>query len=488
MIFPSQIFLLIFLPLVLLGWYGLRGIRLRLALLTAASFIFYGWWDWRFTMLLLGTSWLDYWCARRIVAAQKVSPGEHLIGHSVARRWLLLSIGSNLAVLAFFKYAGFFAKSINELAAAAGAGNPVPILDIALPIGISFYTFQTMSYTIDVYRGRCRLAKDFLHFAAFVSLFPQLVAGPIVRYADLEDQFDDLPNKPFSYTMAADGIWLFVVGLVKKIWIADFFAPVAAAAFDSTGNVQFFTAWAGALAYSLQLYFDFSGYSDMARGLGKLLGFEFPINFNSPYQARSIAEFWNRWHITLSTWLRDYLYIPLGGSRGDILKTIRNLFIVMLLGGLWHGAAWTFVLWGVYHGLLLGLHAAWKHFDSRRLPAPIAIAGTLALVIFGWVLFRAHSAEQAFDLYAAMIGLRGMEPLTHYSQTLGLYLPALYGAFGGMHGLLFLLAAGALTLFSPNSQMIPRPRHPAIAAALSIIVVITITTLRTEAPFLYYQF
>ena len=488
MIFPSQIFLLVFLPLVLIGWYGLRGLRIRLVMLTAASFVFYGWWDWRFTILLLGTSLVDYLCAKRIVHTQRHATKRAARAESAARFWLIFSLVSNLGVLGFFKYAGFFAESLNAVTDAAGGGRPVPVMDIALPIGISFYTFQTMSYTIDVYRGRCKLAKDFLHFAAFVSLFPQLVAGPIVRYADLEEQFEELPGKKFSYTTAADGVWLLVIGLVKKVWIADYFAPVAAMAFDQSTDVQFFTAWAGATAFTLQLYFDFSGYSDMARGLGKMLGFEFPINFNSPYQARSIAEFWNRWHITLSTWLRDYLFIPLGGSRGGLLKTVRNLFIVMLLGGLWHGAAWTFVLWGIYHGVLLGLHAMWRHADARRLPALVAVPGTLLLVIVGWVLFRAHSVPQALDLYAAMAGLRGMEPLAHYSQTLGLYLPTLYGTFGGMHGLMFLIVATAWSILAPNSQSTARPKHPAFATVLSIIVVITITTLQTEAPFLYYQF
>lgn len=486
MIFPSHIFLILFMPLVLAGWYGLRPARLRLAVLTTASFIFYGWWDWRFTLLLLATSLVDFECARRMFKSRLDFPEGG--ANRTARRWLAVSVVSNLGVLAYFKYAGFFAQAVNDAARAIGAGAPLPILDIVLPIGISFYTFQTMSYSIDVYRGRCRPAKDFLHFVAYASLFPQLVAGPIVRYAELEDQFRRLDDGVVTVTGVADGIWLFVVGLVKKVWIADIFAPVAAAAFDAPAPVQLFTAWAGAAAYTLQLYFDFSGYSDMARGLGKMLGFDFPINFDSPYRSRSISEFWNRWHITLSHWLRDYLYIPLGGSRGGMVKTVRNLFLVMLLGGLWHGAAWTFVLWGMYHGLLLGMHAAWRSADARPLPAPVAVPGTLLLVIAGWVLFRAHSVSQALDLYAAMLGLRGMEPLTHYSQTLGMYLPALYGAFGGMHGVVFLLAAGAWTVLAPNSQTIFRPQHPAFAAVLSIIVVFTITTLRTEAPFLYYQF
>jgi len=484
MIFPSQIFLLLFLPLVLIGWYGLRTLRPRLAWLTAASYVFYGWWDWRFTILLLGTSFVDYYCAVRIGRARKQAKE----GSDVASRyWLTISLVSNLGVLAFFKYAGFFAGALNSMTEAVGGGRPLPVMDIALPIGISFYTFQTMSYTIDVYRGRCRPAKDFLHFSAFVSLFPQLVAGPIVRYADLEEQFENLPDKRFSYTAAADGIWLFVIGLVKKVWIADYFAPVAAMAFDQDG-AQFFVAWAGALAYTLQLYFDFSGYSDMACGLGKMLGFQFPINFNSPYQARSIADFWQRWHITLSSWLRDYLFIPLGGSRGGLLRTVRNLMIVMVLGGLWHGAAWTFVLWGIYHGVLLAIHAVWRKVDPRRLPALVAIPGTMLFVILGWVLFRAPTVGHAGEIYAAMAGMRGVEPLTHYSQTLGIYLPAIYGTFGGMHGILFIALALACAILAPNSQTCPRPRHVVSAVILSAIMVITITTMQTEAPFLYYQF
>lgn len=488
MIFPSQIFLLVFLPAVLLGWYALRATRARLALLSAASYLFYGWWDWRFTLLLLASSVVDYCCARRIARAREFAKQEMEATNHAGRGWLIVSIVSNLGVLAFFKYAGFFAESINAVTEAVGAGRTLPVLEIILPIGISFYTFQTMSYTIDVYRGRCGLAKDFLLFATFVSLFPQLVAGPIVRYAEMEQQFRELPHRRISYPRLADGLWLFVIGLVKKVWIADLFAPVAAGAFDSPRPVQFFTAWAGAIAYTLQLYFDFSGYSDMARGLGKLLGFELPINFNSPYKARNIAEFWNRWHITLSNWLRDYLYIPLGGSRGTIGKTVRNLFLVMFLGGLWHGAAWTFVLWGLYHGTLLGLYAAWKSIDGRRAPSLLAVPGTMFLVVIGWVLFRADSISAAGEYYAAMFGLRGWEPLSYYSATLGLNLPAVYGAFGGMHGVASLAAVTLLAFFAPNSQSLRRPDHPLAAVALALIVVVTITTLEAEAPFLYYQF
>lgn len=489
MIFPSHVFLIAFLPAVLVGWYLLRPVRFRLLFLASASYVFYAGWDYRFAALMFGSTLLDYYCGWKIHCTKtigKTDPPDHSARR--ARRWLALSVIANLSTLGFFKYFNFFATSLADLLSTVGLHASPATLDIVLPIGISFYTFQSMSYTIDVYRGNCRATSDVVRLFAYVSLFPQLVAGPIVRYTEMESQFDKLEGRPPVANFAADGVWLFTMGMVKKVWIADTLAPLVGLAFDRGSPVQLATAWVGAIAYAFQLYFDFSGYSDMARGLGLMLGFEFPINFNSPYKSANISEFWNRWHITLSNWLRDYLYIPLGGSRTTRLKTMRNLTITMFLGGLWHGAAWHYVAWGLFHGALLSAHALWKQATTLRLPRPICVGATFLMVVLGWVLFRSHSLGHAVTMYSAMIGLNGLEPLTYYSHTLGAHLPELYGRVGGMNGVVALLALVGCVFVLPNSQDAPKPRHPLFAAALPLVVIATMTTFVTESPFLYYQF
>ncbi|MFQ5489804.1 MAG: MBOAT family O-acyltransferase [Phycisphaerae bacterium] len=479
MIFPSYIFVLVFLPCVLAGWYGLRSVRLRLGFLTVCSYIFYGWWDYRFVVLMLATTLLDYFVGRAISLTDNVE---------ARRRYLALSVAGNLASLGFFKYFNFFSESLAELLGGLGLEANVPMLHVVLPIGISFYTFQSMSYSIDIYRGKCKPTGDLLSFLAYVSMFPQLVAGPIVRYDFVEGQLRNLGRQPASLDGISDGVWLFVVGLVKKIWIADALSPVVALAFDGGSAPAFYTAWAGTVCYTFQLYFDFSAYSDMARGLGGMLGFAFPVNFDSPYKAGNIAEFWRRWHITLSEWLRDYLFIPLGGSRGSMVKTLRNLGMVMFLGGLWHGAAWNFVAWGLLHGLLLIVYATWKRVGPVTLPRPVGVAVTFFCVMIGWAVFRADSLGGALEVLAGLAGLHGFEPLTYYSTTFGLNLPALYGTTGGAHGLAFLTLVALVAFLAPNSQQLPKPRHPAFGVACGLIVLCAVTTFMDEAPFLYFEF
>jgi alginate O-acetyltransferase complex protein AlgI len=479
MIFPSYIFVLIFLPAMLVAWYGLPGWRLRLFVLTAASYVFYGWWDWRFVALMFGTTAVDYYCGAGLGATDR--PG-------LRRLLMAASLVSNLGCLVFFKYYRFFADSVAAAFATAGLDLQPPVLDVILPLGISFYTFQSLGYVLDVYRRECKPARDFLTFAAYVSMYPQLVAGPIVRYRDIEEQMAQLPERTTNHREICDGIWFFLIGLIKKVWIADRLAPLVAFAFDATPDAGMFTCWAGALAYTFQLYFDFSGYSDMARGLGFMLGFKFPSNFNSPYKASTIADFWNRWHISLSTLLRDNLYIPLGGSRRGHARTLRNLFVTMFLGGLWHGAGWTFVVWGLYHGVLLAVHECWKRWRIARLPRLAAVSVTFVSVVVGWVFFRATSLERALDMLAAMSGLRGVEPLTAFSATLGVHMPAVYAQFGGMHGLAALLGIAALAFLAPNSDQLPKPRHPAWGAALACCLLVMLTSFAKELPFLYFTF
>ncbi len=478
MIFPSYIFFLLFLPAVLIGWYAIRAPRWRLAFLTAASYLFYGWWDYRFVVLMIATTVLDYICGRAIYLAN--NQGRR-------RFWLIASMVGNLGSLGFFKYFNFFTDSLTGLLTQLDVAAPLPVLNVVLPIGISFYTFQSMSYSIDIYRRKCKPTNDLLTFTAYVSMFPQLVAGPIVRYECMEEQLRTLkPTTPPE--RIADGVWLFVIGLVKKVWIADTLAPMAEYAFDSVGSPGLFTAWAGTFAYTFQLYFDFSAYSDMARGLGLMLGFDFPINFDSPYKSGDISEFWRRWHITLSQWLRDYLFIPLGGSKGKMLTTLRNLGVVMFLGGLWHGAAWTFVAWGIYHGLLLVGFACWARLSPVRLPRVAGVAATLLLVMVGWVIFRANSMGGAVEVLAGLVGMNGVEPLNYTSTTFGISLPSVYGMFGGAHGVVFLALVTSIALFAPNSQQLPRPKHPVCGAALACVMLIALTTFSTEAPFLYFEF
>lgn len=340
MVFASYAFLFCFLPATL-GLYYLVRKGEREAVLTLASYLFYGWWRPDFVLLMLSSTVIDYWAGRTIYASR--DSGQR-------RRFLILSICVNLGLLGYFKYWNFGIDSLNALLAQWDVGH-ISWPAIVLPVGISFYTFQSMSYSIDIYRGAARPVERFDHFACYVALFPQLVAGPIVRYNTLEKQ---LRSREHSWEKFSSGARLFQIGMAKKLIIADNLAPVADAAFAAT-DPGCAASWVGLLAYTFQIYYDFSGYSDMAIGLGRMFGFEFPVNFNSPYKSKSITEFWRRWHISLSTWLRDYLYIPLGGNKRGSIRTYVNLGLTMLLGGLWHGAAWTFVAWGAYQGGWLAL-------------------------------------------------------------------------------------------------------------------------------------
>ena len=364
MLFNSYEFIFLFLPLCLLLWWqpGWRAPQ-RLGFLVLASYLFYGWWDYRFVPLLLLSTLVDYRVGRYLSRAQNPS------GRILA---LMLSLAVNLGLLGFFKYSGFLASSLNAVVAGFSGAQPLPVWDIVLPVGISFYTFQTLSYTIDIYRGQARPADSFLQFAAYVSLFPQLIAGPIVRYGQLQAQLCSLARHP-DWQQMARGLFFFVAGLSQKLLLADLIAARVNPLLADYQSLRLCGSWFAMLGYSCQLYFDFAGYSNMAVGLGLMLGLELPQNFASPYQSRNIAEFWRRWHITLSTWLRDYLFIPLGGSRLGSWVTLRNLILVMFLGGLWHGAGWTFVLWGLYHGVLLTLHRCGR--DAVARPGTPAVGG-----------------------------------------------------------------------------------------------------------------
>jgi alginate O-acetyltransferase complex protein AlgI len=398
MLFNSWIFLPFI--LIVLSVYWSLGMRWQNRWLIVASYVFYGTWDYRFLLLLMGTTLIDYWVGIMLARTEQ---------SKARKRILTISIVANLGVLGFFKYFNFFASSMVTLLHAVGVNANVHLIEIVLPVGISFYTFQSMSYTIDVYRRHIPAVRRLEDFVLYVSFFPQLVAGPIERASEMVPQIQ--APRHFKREQWAQGLWLVLYGLFKKVVIADNLAVIVNSAFgpaaiggdDRTGALCLL----GVYAFAYQIYCDFSGYTDVARGIAKLLGFELMLNFNLPYLARNPSDFWRRWHISLSTWLRDYLYIPLGGSRGGgRWRTYRNLFLTMLLGGLWHGAAWTFVLWGAFHGVALIVHR-WLFLEDRtgavRRADPaqrsgvghaLAVVGMFHLTCLGWLLFRAGSLAQ----------------------------------------------------------------------------------------------
>jgi alginate O-acetyltransferase complex protein AlgI len=346
--------------------------------LCIASCLFYAAWDYRYLGLLLLISGIDF------VAAARIDQTELL---SRRRAWMVFSIVTNLGCLAYFKYTDFFIHSLNGIL--GNYGREIPLLHIFLPAGISFYTFKSMSYTIDVYRRELRPCRTLMEYAMFVSFFPDLIAGPIVRASVFLPQLDHAIGA--TRTRLQEGGSLFMVGLGKKLLIADQVGPIADAVFQNPGAWSCGMAWTGLIAYTLQIYCDFSGYSDMAIGTAQMLGYDLPENFRMPYLSGNVSEFWQRWHITLSQWLRDYLYIPLGGNRKGPSRTYVNLFLTMLLGGLWHGAGWNFVLWGVLHGAALSIHRGWNRLGFR-MPRLAGQFLTLLFVSLAWVPFRATDA------------------------------------------------------------------------------------------------
>ena len=402
MLFNSAEFLLVFLPIVLLVYYRLPH-RGQNAFLVIASCVFYASWDWRFLAPLLFTTSLDYWVARRIEAL--VQAGKPI---ETRRKYLIVSIVANMGLLGFFKYFNFFSQSAVQLAQALGLDIGLRTFEIVLPLAISFYTFQALSYTIDVYRGELHATKSFWDFFLAVLYFPHLVAGPIQRAANLLPQVTN--PRIIKREHVLEGLHLIAWGFFKKVFIADNLAPIVDAAFSHpspTGGITLL----GVYAFTFQIYCDFSGYTDIARGLAKIMGFEFVLNFRLPYFATNPSDFWRRWHISLSTWLRDYLYKPLGGNRGSALLTNRNLMLTMVLGGLWHGAAWNFVLWGLYHGVLLVGHRLLEPALARvgRLLSfspslwwTLRVMSMFLLTCYGWLLFRATSLDQVVSMTTSL--------------------------------------------------------------------------------------
>ncbi|MCB9674885.1 MAG: MBOAT family protein [Alphaproteobacteria bacterium] len=486
MVFSSPTFLFAFLP-VALALYLVAGRRLRSLVLTLVSYLFYGWANPAFVLLMLFSTAVDYALGRAMVwglprHADGGLPALDPEGPRTAgqRRALWASVATNLGLLAFFKYFDFGVENYRALADMTGLPglDPSLVLHVTLPLGISFYTFQSMSYSIDVYRGHARPIERFVDFAAYVSMFPQLVAGPIIRFSEVARQLGD---RTHTLAKTARGIAFFSLGMAKKVAIANPCAEIADAVFDAP-TTSMLDAWWGTLAYAFQIYFDFSGYSDMAIGLGLVLGFAFPRNFDAPYHSASITEFWRRWHISLSSWLRDYLYIPLGGNRKGERRTYVNLAAVMLFGGLWHGASWNFVIWGAIHGGMLGVERArGKASAYARLPHAIQVATTFALVCFAWVFFRAPTLTAAVEHLQTMAGM-GPGLSRNALVTAQIWQPWHVGAMA---------VAAAITWGSPwqtwdFAARLPAPRLVAVSAALVLSVLLLFT--QSYNPFIYFLF
>jgi alginate O-acetyltransferase complex protein AlgI len=396
-VFSSIEFLWFFMPVVLL-LYAVVPPRGRNPLLAAVSIVFYAWGARGIVFVFLASIIFNYLMGLLIGRLRTTGRGPQ------ARRVMWTAVVVNVAILFTWKYAVFATSQIDHLLGWFGARDAIPLPSILLPIGISFFTFHAISYVVDTTRGEAPPMRRLRDFAQYMAFFPQLIAGPIIRYHQIDEQIRHAPPRSQRLRDLADGFPRFALGLSKKVLIADQVGHIADAAFASTHALSTPAAWLGALAYTVQIYFDFSGYSDMAIGLGRMFGFRFPENFNRPYSSVSVTDFWRRWHMTLSRWFRDYVYIPLGGNRGSLSRTSANLLFVFLLTGIWHGAAWTFVLWGLYYGVLLVFErlTGVARWSDERLAAPRR-AVTMLLVIVGWVLFRARTLGDAARVYNAML-------------------------------------------------------------------------------------
>ena len=461
MLFTSYLFLFIFLP-AFLAIYYLIPFRWRSGWILLCSYIFYGWWRPDFA-LLLGAVSVGTYVLTLIMESAQWRAGRFAV--------LTLGVSLNLAALAYFKYFNFGVDSLNAVLVAAGS-TPFSYAHVVLPIGLSFYIFQAISYMVDVYRGDAPKTENMLDFAAFISFFPQLVAGPVLRYQPLADQFR---HREESWKIFSQGCLVFMAGFCGKVLVADPMAPLVEAAF-AIHNPSLIDAWLGTTAYTIQLFFDFAGYSTMAIGLGLMVGFVFPKNFDDPYTSASITEFWRRWHMSLSTWLRVYLYVPLGGNRLGRRRTYINLMLTMVLGGLWHGAGWTFLVWGAWHGGLLALERFWRErHPEPLLPRPIAVAWTLLMVMIGWVFFRAADLGAAFRILSGMAGLSGW----HISPELAWQVAP--------ESLVVMLFGAVLVFALPWLRRRSEGRFRVLLIPLFLWAVAMLSS-QAYTPFLYFQF
>ncbi|HZZ92503.1 MAG TPA: MBOAT family protein [Usitatibacter sp.] len=491
MLFNSYAFILAFLPVVVLGFYLLGRIDRRVAAgwLVLASFFFYGWWSAKYVPLLAGSAIVNF------VAGASIARDK-------SRRVLSLAVAANLLLLGFFKYADFFIDTANR-----ATGSDFPLLGIVLPIGISFYTFTQIAYLVDAYRGHAR-DYDFVHYLLFVSYFPHLIAGPLLHHAQVMPQFDDPRTYRPRLANINVGLVLFSVGLFKKVVLADEFATIASPIFDHAAagtTPALASAWIAALAYALQIYFDFSGYSDMALGISRLFNVRLPVNFFSPYRAPDAIHFWRRWHMTLSAFLRDYLYIPLGGNRQGKVRRYLNLMITMVLGGLWHGASWTFVAWGALHGAYLVVNHGWRALRERlglpALPFVVGITVTFTCVVVAWVPFRAADFATALRMLEGMAGVQGsgwaaaVPNLWPFLVRPTLAPELSQGAWLALGLAIVFLLPSIYTVIERRLEVheasVTLPRSAAwVALAAGVLFFVGLKTLSVGAPspFLYFQF
>jgi D-alanyl-lipoteichoic acid acyltransferase DltB (MBOAT superfamily) len=514
-LFNSALFVYVFLPLTFAGFFLAAKLNQSLAAgwLTAASIFFYGWWNPIYVPLLLGSVLFNY-AAARLLSVTKPQ----------FRHWILgIAIALDLALLVYFKYAHFFLRNLEQI-----TGSLVTVGEIVLPLGISFFTFTQIAFLVDTYRGGVREPR-LLHYTLFVTYFPHLIAGPILHHSEMMPQFARTQTYELSFRDVAVGLTIFCIGLFKKVILADNIAEFATPAFNAAAAghpVSLLEAWGGTLAYALQLYFDFSGYSDMAIGASRLFGIILPLNFNSPYKSASIIEFWRRWHMTLSRFLRDYLYFVLGGNRKGAGRRHINLLLTMTLGGLWHGAGWTYVAWGALHGCFLVINHAWRTFRgfvgwdvrSTGLTRATAVTLTFTTVLIGWVFFRAANLAAATNILSGMAGGHGVvlpagwrAAMPSSLANLAVATGATFGAtiFEGVSQMAWIAALLAIALFCPNTQELMRMYEPALdfaapsaayarilawrpsvrwALAIGVLVVAALASLDRVTPFIYFQF
>ncbi|MEW6760140.1 MAG: MBOAT family protein [Pseudomonadota bacterium] len=456
MLFNSFTFIFLFFPITAFGYFILarKSHAFAAAWLALASLVFYGWWSLSYIPLLLGSIIFNYWMGQRINAA-----------HNTSRKsWLTVAVAADLALLGYYKYSDFFISGINQL-----ASTDFPALNIILPIGISFFTFTQIAYLVDTYHRKVNESNP-IHYLLFITYFPHLIAGPVLHHAEMMPQFARKSSYQFSSRNLAVGVSFFAIGLAKKVVIADNLAPHAAFLFDQSDMFSLLVAWGGVLAYAFQLYFDFSGYSDMAIGISLVFGIRLPLNFNSPYKSANIIEFWRCWHMTLSRFLRDYLYVPLGGNRKGPVRRYVNLMLTMVLGGLWHGAGLNFVIWGGLHGFYLIVNHAWNRIalelrfpQGSRVWTVFSVALTFASVCFAWVFFRATDSAKAVTIVQGMLGEFGIA----LPASIGLYLKPLkpildqlgidFYLGGGSRFIetwSWIVVAGVIAFFLPNTQQI----------------------------------
>lgn len=466
MVFSSTIFLCVYLPLVLLGYY-ICPKKGRNLFLLIVSLVFYAWGEPKYVFLMIFSILVNYIFGRLM--------DKHRENKKRLKLMLVLSVVIDIGLLSVFKYTDFIITNVNAI-----FGANFDLLNIALPIGISFYTFQAMSYTIDVYRNDVRVQKNLIDFGMYITMFPQLIAGPIVRYADVQDQ---LAERSVTTADFSEGVMRFVVGLGKKVLLANQMGAVWSDIYALGGDVSALMAWTGAIAYTFQIYFDFSGYSDMAIGLGRMFGFKFPENFRYPYQSVSITDFWRRWHITLSTWFKEYLYIPLGGNRRGLARQALNLLIVWSLTGFWHGAGWNFVMWGLYYFVILFIEKLFLLKALDKLPKFFRHVYALLLIIIGWVIFASDDVSVLLPYLGSMFGangaIGGMDVYTLLTKAVLLIICCI--ASTELPKKLFLSAAGAM-----NEKAAFTLKSVLMIALLALSMILLIGD--SYNPFLYFRF